>query len=98
MSGQQSAVPERGVYEASQALSGKLHSAALVLKGLDRLIMDGLEQALVDQPTMDDQQRQSIARQFELTEIVWQLLEVTSAYVKEAQDVANEITAAVAHQ
>jgi hypothetical protein len=82
MTGQQSAAPERSPHEASEALSTKLHGAELVLKGIDRLIMDGLERNQAD-------------RLFDLLEIVWQFVEVTSTYVKEAQDVAGELTAAL---
>lgn len=77
----------RDAYTMSEDVGTKIHNAALILKGVERLIEDGIT-------------NQSPEKTKELLEILWQLVEVTATYIEEANDVAGQIAFALsgAHQ
>jgi hypothetical protein len=70
----------RDVYDLSNNVEAKINSAALVLKGIDRLICDGASPGISADDLM------------ELLEIVQQLVETTATYVQEASDATAHIT------
>ncbi len=69
----------RTAYSMSEETGEKLHNASLMLKGMERLLFAGMEDRRLEQ-------------MIEVLEIVHQLAEVTATYVKEAIDVAGEIS------
>ena len=72
----QSSVPD--AYELGEELTFKIHSVSLLLKGLGRLIIDGLEGGTPEQTR-------------ELLEIADQLIAVTINQLAEAFNVAGEV-------
>jgi len=75
-------------YEMLNRAEFAIHKAALVLKGIDRLILDGVGP---DNSTADLK---------ELLEIVGQLVDATATYVQEAYNEADNVSVALsgAHQ
>jgi hypothetical protein len=74
--------PVGEAYEMSERLSFQIHGASLLLKGLGRLIADGLEGGTPEQTK-------------ELLEIADQLVAVTINHLTEAFNVAAEVSFAL---